>query len=117
MFVEILTPIGNAFSNINNQFESSNRSDERNFQQAELHRMKKAEMTARMQYEQQRVEEIKQRSEDKHNLALQQQTLNSQRIEKNYMYLTSKRQGFELNRVANENAIHQGGIGVQLPPQ
>jgi len=74
-------------------------------------------MTARMQYEQQRAEEVKQRAEDKHNLAMQQQTLNSQRIEKNYMYLTSKRQGFELNRVANENAIHQGGIGVQLPPQ
>lgn len=117
MFVELLTPIGNAFNNVNDQLAAADRAEQRNMRANEMHNLKRQEMMTRLQSEQQKLEAQKQRDEDRHALALQNQTLNTQRIEKNEMYLSSKRAGYAQSMEELQTAFSRGNLGLQLPPQ
>lgn len=117
MFVEALLPIGSAFDNITRQNRMIDRMEKNNEIAQQRLDVAKQNTEIRKQQSELKQQTETQRAEDRHNLALQQQTLNAQRIEKNEMYLSSKRAGYAQTMEDLETAFSRGGVHLQIPPQ
>ena len=113
MFVEALLPIGSAFDNLGRQhkiIEQLERNNEIAEQKTKEEQIKNEQRKKELELKQQRQEDLHIASQDRHILA-------QQRIEKQNMYLQTKRVGFEASLQTAQNAVNEGGIHTQINPQ